>query len=101
VALGQRTGDNAMSNNPETWSTFDESLTYFRTHSNNGVRGLGFRLGDRMTAFVGADLDHCLDRETGRIDPWAQKIVSKLSSYTEVTPSGEGLRIFIIGRLPA
>src|SRR5262249_50058204 len=51
--------------------------------------------------FVGVDLDHCRDRETGAIEPWAEEIIALLWSYTEITPSGTGLRIFVRATLPA
>jgi putative DNA primase/helicase len=49
---------------------------------------------------VGVDLDHCRDAETGTIESWARSIVDRLKSYTEITPSSEGLRIFIRAKLP-
>ncbi|HOO44718.1 MAG TPA: DUF3987 domain-containing protein [Deltaproteobacteria bacterium] len=49
--------------------------------------------------WAGIDLDHCID-DTGAIQPWAQAEVIRFNSYTEVTPSDHGLRIFIKGRLP-
>lgn len=48
---------------------------------------------------TGVDLDHCIDEE-GKLLPWAQEIVDHLDSYTEITPSGKGLRIFVEGKLP-
>lgn len=47
----------------------------------------------RDDPFVGIDLDHCRDPETGKIKPWALEIVAKLNSYSEVSPSGTGLHI--------
>lgn len=49
-----------------------------------------------MTAddpFVGLDLDHCL--EDGVVLPWAQVILDQVPSYTEISPSGMGLRILV------
>src|SRR5262249_20872711 len=43
----------------------------------------------------GIDLDGCLD-ERGELLPWARRIVEKLASYTEISPSGEGLKIFVL-----
>lgn len=51
--------------------------------------------------YVGIDLDKCRDPHSGRIEPWAKAIVKRLDSYTEISPSGTGLRIFIRGTLPA
>src|SRR5262249_7521773 len=46
------------------------------------------------------DLDKCRDPQTGAIQPWAGLIVSEVDSYTEVSPSGTGLRIVARGRKP-
>ena len=49
---------------------------------------------------TGVDLDHVVDLETSRIEPWAQSIVDELNSYAEISPSGTGLRIFVFAKLP-
>ena len=46
---------------------------------------------------VGVDLDHCVSNDT--IAPWAQEVVDQLASYTELSPSGSGLRILCSGEL--
>jgi hypothetical protein len=46
------------------------------------------------------DLDHCRDPETGIIEPWAQEIIDRLASYTEISPSGTGVHIWVKGKLP-
>src|SRR5277367_6851178 len=40
----------------------------------------------------GIDLDGCL--VDGGLLPWAQEIVEEVASYTEVSPSGTGVKIF-------
>jgi primase-polymerase (primpol)-like protein len=49
---------------------------------------------------VGIDLDHCFNPETSKCEQWAIDIINKMDSYTEVSPSGEGIRIFVKGLLP-
>jgi primase-polymerase (primpol)-like protein len=51
--------------------------------------------------YAGTDLDGCRDPETGRIAEWAQVIVDSVNSYTEVSPSETGVKIFARGKLPA
>jgi primase-polymerase (primpol)-like protein len=46
------------------------------------------------------DLDHCLDSANGNIEAWARDIVDQLQSYTEITPSGVGLRVIVKAMLP-
>jgi putative DNA primase/helicase len=69
--------------------------------------GIGLVLtGDGLVA---VDLDRCIAEgcaasmrvgELDGIDAWARAIVKDLDSYTELSPSGHGLRIFVRGRLP-
>ena len=56
--------------------------------------GLGLVLTG-LKGMVGIDLDEC--RKDGHIAPWAREIVDNMASYTEVSPSGNGLRILVKG----
>ena len=49
--------------------------------------------------FVGVDLDHCRDPESGVVKPAAQEITTELNSYTEISPSGTGVHIIVQARL--
>ena len=45
--------------------------------------------------FAAIDLDHCRDVDTRSIDIWAQLFLERSrNSYSEVTPSGDGVRIW-------
>jgi hypothetical protein len=48
--------------------------------------------------FAGVDLDNCVD--AGEVAPWAMEIVEALNSYTEVSPSGTGLKIWVEATKP-
>ncbi len=89
------TGRNASTTDPTTWTDHGTAARYAYTHG----LGLGF-VFRQGSAIVGIDLDKCRDAETGALEPWAQKIVTDLNSYTEVSPSGRGLHIFPKGTLP-
>lgn len=54
--------------------------------------GVGFapRAGDGLLFL---DLDNCRDKATGVLAPWAQAVVAAAKTYTEVSPSGTGLRL--------
>lgn len=86
----------ASSTNPTTWGTFDEALAWSSAHPEFGV-GFVFTAGD---PFAGIDLDHCRDADTGEIASWARAIIGRLKSYTEVSPSGTGVKIIVRGQLP-
>lgn len=69
---------------------------------NNGLcDGIGFALGEAGDVnFAGVDLDNCRDPETGELSDLATEIVSKLDTYCEVSPTGTGVKLLLIGRLP-
>ena len=91
-----RTGGPADSTNPGTWGTFGEALSYAE---RNHLPGVGFNLtADRQ--IVATDIDHCRDATTGEIKPDALQIIDTMRSYTEVSPSGTGIRIMVGGGLP-
>jgi putative DNA primase/helicase len=89
-------GGRASSTNPKTWAPFEAAIAYAEEHSMSGV-GFVFTEDD---PFAGIDIDKCRDPETGEIEPWAWKIVTAFDSYTEVSPSGTGLHIFVKATLP-
>ena len=67
------------------------------------LEGVGLQLGWRKrlkdgpyVQGCGIDLDCCIDPATGEIEPWAVEIIERLGSYTEVSPSGTGLKIFFL-----
>ena len=86
----------AKCNDPKTWSVFKETIP---TVQRNPTVGLGF-VFSQEDPFTGIDLDKCRDPQTGKLDPWAEQIVTDLNSYTEVSPSGTGVHILVKGKLP-
>jgi putative DNA primase/helicase len=89
-------GGKASTTNPKTWAPLDAALSHAAEHSMSGV-GFVFTEDD---PFAGIDIDKCRDAQTGEIEPWAWKIVTAFDSYTEVSPSGTGLHIFVKATLP-
>lgn len=87
----------AKSTDPFTWYSFPDAV---RCYGQGDIDGIGFVLAPE-TGIVGVDLDHCRNRETGKVDQWAREIVARLDSYTELSPSGEGIHVFVKGLLPA
>lgn len=89
IPFNFRTGRYASSTDPNTWGSFDEALAAYGAGEYDGV-GLILSEND---PYAGIDLDNCRNAETGKIEDWAMEIVEKINSYTEISPSGEGLRI--------
>jgi hypothetical protein len=104
IPIDPHTLNNASTTDPRTWGTFEDGCKALPCALEEwGVEspdkgGLGFVLA-ATDPYAGIDLDHCRNPETGALEPWAQQIVNALHSYTEVSPSGTGLRIFVQGRL--
>jgi AAA domain len=77
----------ASSTDPATWASYQTALLAFQKGLADGI---GYCLRDDE---VGAlDLDNCRDPVSGEIADWAQQMVERAGSYTEITVSGTGLR---------
>lgn len=90
-----RTGTLASVANPSTWSTFQEACDAVQKKKASGV-GFVFTNDD---PYVGIDLDHVID-DDGQITPYAQDIIDRFDSYTEISQSGHGIHIIIWGKKP-
>lgn len=96
------TGSLASSTNRKTWCSFERA---WEAYDGGAYDGVGFALDegkadDEGLVIVAIDLDKCRDPVTGAIEPWALDVIRTLNSYTEVSPSGRGIRIFLYGLLP-
>jgi hypothetical protein len=90
VPYDVKTGRNASSDDPSTWSTYDEVK-----HEEN----IGFMFSSD-DPYCGVDLDTCLNPETGEIAKTAAGIIRRLGSYAEISPSGTGVKVFMRGTVP-
>lgn len=81
-------GLKAKSNDPRTWSDFDDVIAEYEAGRADGI-GFNFSEEDEI---VGVDLDKCVG-EDGLIVPQALKIVESLDSFTEYSVSGKGLHV--------
>jgi len=87
----QPDGTQAEASESSTWSPFETAYATFQHGSWDGVSfALSLRWG-----IVGIDLDHISDHRRE-----AEEIAHTLHSYTERSPGGDGLRIFVKGSLP-
>lgn len=94
VPYNPATGERAKSNDPKTWSDFQTALSKI----NGRYNGIGFQAGIEPSGIILLDLDHCI--VDGEIEPGARSIIATVRSYTEISPSGDGLHIFFGGKLP-
>jgi len=96
VPYDPKTGKKAKSNDPNTWGSFTAA---WEAYQKGGYTGIGFELS-ADDPFCGWDIDHCRDPKTGKIKDWGEYIIQKLNSYTEISPSGTGIRIICKASLP-
>jgi len=80
----------ASSTDRSTWSDFDTAVAAAR-YSDAGI---GFVLAEG-SGLVGLDFDDCV--ADGTYDGW----VSRLATYTEITPGGNGYRLLVYGEVPS
>src|SRR5262249_31234259 len=85
-------------NDPATWTTFATALDYYRTHRSD-VDGIGFVFA-ADDPFTSIDLDNARDVQTGELAAWAARVVAVLDSYSEISPSGSGVKIFVAAKAP-
>lgn len=91
----------AKNDTPATWDTYEACAA--NVERRDDIEGLGPVLGDLGDGrhLVGVDLDNGIDPETGEARPWAQEVIDGIGSYTEISPSGTGYKIFaLVDQLP-
>ncbi len=79
---------NAKNNDASTWATYDAALYQYQQEANN-LDGIGVMLGD---GWAGTDIDYCIT--DGNISEAAQEVITLFNTYTEVSPSETGVKIF-------
>jgi len=77
----------ARVNDRATFSDLQTALT-----ASNCFDGLGVGVFD---AVCGIDIDHCITPD-GQLSPIAADIIETVDSYTEISPSGSGIRILCL-----
>ncbi|PEA86312.1 phage/plasmid primase, P4 family [Bacillus thuringiensis] len=90
----QVTGEMAQANNRRTWSTFATAVKFYLEGDYDGI---GF-VFSRQDNYIGIDIDKCV--VDGKTNAFATEIIDILDSYTEFSPSGNGIHIIIRGGLP-
>jgi len=103
---------NGSTDKAESLATFDDAVAQLgktakvRVKGYEGivetpVVGVGIALGG--TGICGVDLDNVFTRETGKntMTKEALTLLKLLDTYTEVSPSGNGLHALFFGSLPA
>lgn len=104
-----RKAPSGSTKDPGDWGPFADLASRLREGAGSGV---GFvltgtvpveREGETVGHLMAIDIDGCLDPADGCLTPWAKEILDHYpATYTERTPSGTGLRPWVVVRaLPA
>ena len=76
--------------------TFEDACDALAFESHP-VNGLGIVLSEDENITV-LDLDNCVTND--EIDAWASDIIDRFDAYTELSPSGKGIRVILEGSKP-
>src|SRR5215469_10294806 len=80
----------ASTTDPKTWTGFFNALRLAQRHHAAGV-GFCFE----GSGIAGVDFDGCRDPKSGVIDEWALNEIRQLDSYSEISPSNTGVKVFV------
>lgn len=94
VPYDAKTGRLAESDNPATWAAYAEAVEALNVGGYDGI-GYVFSADD---PFTGIDLDDCI--VGGHVLPWAKKLLLAFNSYSEISPSGGGIKVWVEGKTP-
>ncbi|MEZ4710641.1 MAG: hypothetical protein R3A44_25810 [Caldilineaceae bacterium] len=92
VPYSASTGRKASVIKPETWNSLTTTIHSCRKRPIE-YDGIGIVLTE-SDDLVGVDIDDCIDG-TGKLTNQALEVLELLNSYTEISPSGKGLRVFV------
>lgn len=96
IPFNAETGEFAKSNNKSTWSSYETAV------NAEGVDGIGFFF---EPPYLGIDIDDIDDdlhrfKQGDKLDNIVSEFNEAFKSYTEVSPSGNGLHIIVKGKIP-
>ena len=96
----QPDGSAASTTDPATWASFEDvqCAYYSQLNGQTPFDGVGFVLS-ADDPFTGFDFDHCRNPDT-EIDARIAGYITALDSYTEISPSGTGIRVLVKAKLP-
>ena len=85
--------------NSDDWLSFQQVLKGLNPKKHEGI---GFVLD--QSGYIGVDVDDCFQNagDTSSLKEWTKPLLDKIKgNYSEISPSGEGLKIVIKGERPS
>lgn len=90
------TGKRASSTNPDDWTTYAKARAALKL--NGFGSGIGVIFTPEQT-LLGIDIDHIINPETKKIEhekaAAIETLIKEASTYTETSPSGTGLHLYL------
>jgi len=96
IPLNPHTGKGADCNDPTSWGTYEEARATWDSNPE-WYAGIGFEFV-KDQGITGIDLDKCIIDNEFTEKSW--EIIEALNSYTEYSPSGTGVHIWVRGSIP-
>ena len=87
VPINPKTGNNAKTNDPKTWSSLEEAIEFSLKAK---LHGIGFVFSEN-DLFFGLDIDSCLYGAS--FNNRSMELIHAFKTYTEISPSGQGIHI--------
>ncbi|MDP7281116.1 MAG: phage/plasmid primase, P4 family, partial [Candidatus Poribacteria bacterium] len=84
--------------NPKNWLPLQEAIDKYNPQIHSGI---GFVLDD--SGYTGIDIDNCLEtpHKASSLKAWAKPLIDQIrGNYSEISPSGNGLKVFVPGTKP-
>ncbi len=93
VPIHPASGRKIDGTDPSNWVSYEEALVAVTDGRCDGI-GYALTPDDDVIAL---DIDKCRNPLNGEVDSWASDLVRYFDSYTEVSPSGTGIHIWLKG----
>ena len=94
IPYDPRTGAHAKCDNSATWRRRATRRSSGRSRAPTAASPLYSPGSIPVCRYSGIDLDTCIIPEAGDPEPWAGEIIDRFDSYTEISPSGTGVKLF-------
>lgn len=96
IPIDPKNGRYSSVQDPSKWGCFLDAWN--RLEKSSHYKGFGLVLTSNLN-IICLDIDNCRDLITGTIKEEAYSIIRQLNSLTEISQSGKGVHIFVLGKL--
>ena len=91
IPYDPKTGQTAEIDNPATWATSDEAERWTK---QRGDMASGSCSANSARARSAASTSTLAEAETADFAPWSPEVIDPFATYTEISPSGTGAKLF-------